>query len=107
MVNCIPNKKITINERDAPWVTPEVKTALCRNKRVFKKWIDRGRPEEGKASVNQTQRETNKIILNGKKKYATDLGEKICNPRTGPKCFWTAFKKLLINNKNIQHTTLN
>ena len=96
----IPNKNTIVNERDAPWITPEVKTALRKNKRVFKKWIDRGRPEEGKTLVNQTQRETNKTILERKQAYANELGDKICNPRTGPKCFWTAFKKL-INNKKI------
>ena len=72
MYSCIPNKNTIINERDAPWITPEVKTALRKNKRVFKKWIDRGRPEEGKALVNQTQRETNKTILERKQAMQTN-----------------------------------
>ena len=31
----ISNKVITINEKDAPWVTSEVKTAITRNSRVY------------------------------------------------------------------------
>ena len=29
----------------------------------------------------------------------TNLGNKICDPNTGPKCFWTAFNRLLNNKK--------
>ena len=83
----IPNRKITVRESDAPWITPEVKSALRKNKRVFKKWVNRGRPLEGRALVSQTQRETNKIINDRKNRYASELGDKICNPKTGPKCF--------------------
>ena len=40
----IPNKIKNINYKDAPWVTPAVKTALRRNKRVFKIWIEGSNP---------------------------------------------------------------
>ena len=96
----IPNKIVTINDRDATWVTPEVKIVLRKNKRVFKRWIDRGRKPSEKALLNQTQCATNKVIANAKSKYLTNLGNKICDPNTGPKCFWTAFNRLL-NNKKI------
>jgi len=102
MNSFIPNRKITVRESDAPWITPEVKSALRKNKRVFKKWVNRGRSLEGRALVSQTQRETNKIINDRKNRYASELGDKICNPKTGPKCFWTAFKKLL-NNKKVSN----
>ena len=100
MNSFIPNKIVTINGRDAPWVTPEVKTVLRKNKRVYKRWVFRGRKQSEKALVNQTQCATNKIITNAKSRYLTNLGNKICDPNTGPKCFWTAFNKLL-NKKKI------
>ena len=76
----IPNKNITIKESDAPWVTPEVKSFLRKNRRVFKKWIDRGRPPDGKDIVTKTQCETNKIISNAKKKYTSDMVTKFVTP---------------------------
>ena len=39
----IPSKDIIINDRESPWVTPAVRMAINRNKRVYKKWIQRGR----------------------------------------------------------------
>ena len=100
MNSFIPNKILTINDREAPWVTPEVKTVLRKNKRVFKRWIHRGRKPSEREIVNQTQCATSKTIRNAKSKYLTNLGNKICDPNTGPKCFWTAFNRLL-NNKKI------
>ena len=38
-MNCsIPNKTVTINDKDAPWITPEVKQAIKKNHRVYSKW---------------------------------------------------------------------
>ena len=34
----IPNKVVTVNDKDAPWVTPEVKSAIRRNNRTYKRW---------------------------------------------------------------------
>ena len=91
---------MTINDRDAPWITPEVKTALRKNKRVFKRWINRGRKPSERAILSQTQCVANKTINNAKRKYLSNLGNTICDPNTGPKCFWTAFNRL-VNNKKI------
>ncbi len=38
----IPSKIVTVNSRDAPWVTPVVKTALRRNHRTYKTWLKNG-----------------------------------------------------------------
>ena len=46
MTNNIPNKVITVNDKDAPWITPEVKTALIKNYRAYKKWKIKGKPPE-------------------------------------------------------------
>ena len=62
MASHIPNKIKTFNERDAPWITPEVKTAIRKNKRVFKKWSANGRQSGDRSIVTNTQRETNKKI---------------------------------------------
>ena len=100
MKECIPNKIKTFNDRDAPWITSEVKTSIKKNRRVFKKWVSNGRKPEDRDVVTRVQHETNKIITKAKNDYLTDLGEKICDPNTGQKCFWTAFNRLLNNKKN-------
>ena len=62
MSDNIPNKVITVNDRDAPWVTLEVKRAIKMNRRVFDQGKGRGRPIGRRALVQQVQIKTNNII---------------------------------------------
>ena len=39
MSRFIPNKIITCNAKDPPWITPEIKTAIKRKHRVYNKYI--------------------------------------------------------------------
>ena len=100
MSNNIPNKVITVNDKDAPWITPEVKTALRKNYRAYKKWKIKGKPPEGRIIVQNVQNETHSIIETAKKSYIDDLSAKMCNPNSSPNVFWTAFKRL-VNNKKL------
>ena len=96
----IPSKIITISDKDAPWITPPVKSAVKRNKRAYRKWVSGGRKHEEKNRVNTVQNETNSIIKEAKIRYINDLSAKLCDPNTGSKVFWSAYKKLLNNRKN-------
>ena len=96
----IPNNVITVSDKDAPWITPEVKTAIKRNKRTFERWKYKGRPQEGRANVQRVQVETNSIIEEAKQTYVDNLCEKLSNPKSSNNIFWSAFKRLL-NNKKI------
>ena len=42
----IPHKIIKIDDRDPPWITCGIKTAVKRKHRVFKKYAKRGRKPE-------------------------------------------------------------
>ena len=58
IMNCsIPNKTITINDKEAPWITSEVKQAIKKNHRVYSKWKRAGKPEEGKNTVKAVNRD--------------------------------------------------
>ena len=91
----IPNEHKTFNDRDAPWVTPKVKSAVTRNHRVYKKWKDRGKPIDGKAYVKTVQSSTSTIIEEAKKSYLDKLSEKLSNPKSNSNIFWSAFKRIL------------
>ena len=85
MERYIPHETVTIDDKDAPWITPSVKRAINRNTRVYSKWKSRGRKAEGRNQVNKVQNETNKIIQEAKDKYHDDLGDNLCDPRNGNK----------------------
>ena len=72
--------------KDAPWITSEVKTAIKRNDRVYRKWVIRGREPNTRDKIREVQHLTNKMIKQGNQNYFEKLGDKR---------FWTAFKRLL------------
>ena len=90
----IPNKTITCHDKDAAWITPQVKTAIKRNTRTYSKWNKRGRRPEERAKVIEVQNETSKLITDAKNSYFKKLGNLLSDSSTGEKHFWNAFKKL-------------
>ena len=101
--NHISNKIVTCNDRDAPWITPKLKTAIRRNSRVYRKWVKRGRNINDYDQVREVQNITSKLIRQSKKLHYEKLGEKLSDPLTGQKHFWNAFKR--ISNKK-KHTNI-
>ena len=96
----IYSKTITCNDKDAPWITREVKSAIRRNSRVYRKWVNRGRNPTEHNTVREIQNSTSKLIREAKRAYFQKLGDELSNPQTGQKRFWTAFKRIT-NNKKI------
>lgn len=61
IINCnIPNKEATINDKDAPWITAEVKQAIKKKHRIYSKWKQAGKPDSGKDIVNAVNEDTDK-----------------------------------------------
>ena len=96
----IPNKIVKLNSKDAPWVTTEVKTAIRRKHRVYKKFLQRGKRHEDWNKVKEVRDETSKIILDAKDKYYLQLGRKLSNPSNGIKTYWTTLSKLMHRTSN-------
>ena len=96
----ISYKIITCNDKDAPWITPEVKTAIKRNSRVYRKWVKRGRNTNDLDNVREVRNSTNKFIKEAKLAYYTNLGVKLSDPESGQKHFWTAYKRTANKKRN-------
>ena len=90
----IPNKTITIDDGDAPWVTPPLKNLLHKDRKIYSNWNKNGRAPDCYARVKLHQEKTKKAILEAKSRYLDNLSNKICNPTTGRKTFWSAYKRL-------------
>ena len=59
----IPNREITCCDRDAPWITDEVKKAIKRKHRVHRKYVTRGRKPDDWMLVKQIKTDTAKMTL--------------------------------------------
>ena len=90
----IISKIITCNDKDSPWITSKVKTVIRRNSRVYRKWLKRGRNPTGHYHVREVQNATNKLIRDAEWCFYEKLVDKLSDPETGQKDFWTAFKRI-------------
>ena len=96
----IPNFVVKCNDKDAPWVTAEVKTAIRRRHRVYEKFLQRGKKQEDWIKVKDARKETSNIIIYAKVKYYLKLGRNFSDPSNGIKTYWTTLNKLM-NKKSI------
>ena len=97
----IPNKTLKCNDKDAPWITPDVKTAIKRKHRVFKKFVDGGRREEDWKHVKEVRNETSKMIHLAKETYYLKLGHKLVDPKLGIKAYWAVLNRLINKKKTL------
>ena len=89
----IPNRVVKCNDKDAPWVTADVKTAIRQKHRVCKKFLQRGRKQEYWIKVKNVRKETSKIILDAKEKFYLKLGRNLSDPKNDIKTYWSTLNK--------------
>ena len=70
---------------------------------MYQKWVKRGRNHNDHDNVREVQNSTNKLIREAKQIYYEQLGNKLSDPQTGQKNFWSAFKR--VTNKK-KHTNI-
>ena len=64
----IPNKIVTCSDKDASWINNEVKSAIRRNSRVYRKWVLRGPNSCTKDNVGKVRNDTYKLIKKRQKR---------------------------------------
>ena len=98
----VPNREITCCDRDAPWITDDVKKAIKRKHRVYRRYVKRGRKPEDWTRVKHVKNDATKMITDAKTKYYSGVGEKFCDRNVGIKTYWKALHKI-INKKQVMN----
>ena len=96
----IPNKVMKCNDKDPPWITPELKTAIKRKHRVFKEYKDRGRRLEDWNLVKEVRNETSTLITKAKENSST-MGRKLSDPDQGINAYWAILNRLINKKKTL------
>ena len=96
----IPNKIVECNDKDPPWMTNKLKTAIKRKHRVFDKYIRPGKKQVDWDIVKVVRNATCKMVGSAKEKYLMNLGWKLADRDHGPKTYLTVLNRL-INKKKV------
>ena len=76
---------IICNDKDPPWITPAIKTAIKRKHRVYNKQAKRGHKLDEWERVRMIRNKTSRMITDAKKNCFSTLGRKLSDPTIGLK----------------------
>ena len=96
----IPNRIAKFNDKDPPWVTNAVKTAIKRKKRVYKNVLRRGRRQVDWELFKKVRNDTSRLVSDAKETYYSNLGRRLSDPTQGVKAYWAVLNKL-VNKKKL------
>ena len=63
MTRFIPNNHIKCDDKDPPWITPEIKTAIKHKHRVYNKYVKRGRKPDKWGHVRMVCNKTSAMLF--------------------------------------------
>ena len=90
--NFIPNKYITFNDRDPPWMNDFVKTKIKFKNQLYNTYMKNGYKDNDYNMLHEAINEVSKIISKRKEEYHYHLASKLNNPSTSAKTYWSILK---------------
>ena len=99
LLQYIAKKTITCDDRDPPWMTATLKSAIKHKHRVYNKYVKRGRKPDDSEYVRTVRNETSSKITKAKGDYFSNLGKSQSDPMNWTKSYWTTIKKIINNKK--------
>ena len=113
--NYIPNKTVLCDEKDPPWMTNGIRTAIEMKNNAYKEYIRSGMRHNYYVRLENLTTEFSNLIRDTKTEYHSKLAAKLVNPSTSAKTYWSILKTfandrkvpvippLLINNEFISN----
>ena len=98
--NYVPNKYITIDDKDPVWMNDFVKSKIKANNLLFKQYIQNSRFESDSRLLENVVNELNELISSTKALYYENLAKKLNNPLLQTKTYWSILKTFY-NDKKI------
>ena len=97
--NFVPNKIITVRNKDSVWMTAEVKRLLIEKGKVYERYVKNGRTEEDFATLSAAQSRCKRAIKIAKKSYYTRLANSLNDPNLASKKYWSILNQFLHKKK--------
>ena len=98
--NYVPNKYITIDDKDPVWMNEIIKSKIKTKNLLFKQHIQNGRFESDFVFLQALITEINELISSTRNVYYENLAKKLNNPLLQVKTNWSILKTFY-NEKNI------
>ena len=99
--NYIPNKCITCNGKDSPWLNDHIKRLINQKNEIFKKYLKNGRPNSVYGNLQTITWHLAEAVSSSKNVNYERLAKNLNDPKTSSKAYWSIIKTLA-NGKKVQ-----
>ena len=65
----VPNKLISIRDKDAPWMTPELKKLILEKAKIYKRYVKKGRKAQDYQCLRESISRCKSAIYEAKEDY--------------------------------------
>ena len=93
--NFIPHENLKCNPKDPPWINKNIKKALRRKNRLYRKFMSGGQKIEDEIELSEATNAVSELISTAKESYFVKMGYKLNDPQTSPKTYWAILKRFL------------
>ena len=90
--NYIPNKLVTFNDSDPPWINNHIKTLIKLKNQMYNHYIQNGKKLDDYLLLETANKELSEIIERNRNEYFNGLATKLNNPQTSAKSYWKILK---------------
>ena len=103
--NYIPNKFITCNDKDLPWLNDHTKRLINLKIEIFRKYLKDGRPDSVYENLQTITRDLTEATSNSKNVYYERLANKLTDPNASAKAYWSIIKIFFNGKKSSSYTS--
>ena len=97
--NYVPNKYITIDDKDPVWMNEIIKPKMETNNKLYQQYIQNGRFESDLVFIESLITELNELISYTKDLYYENTAKKLNNPLLQAKTYWSILKSFYNDRK--------
>ena len=109
--NFIPNKLVTFNDKDPPWMSEYLKNKIKWRNKIYAEHLNENNGSIDYTTLQNVIVEVSELVCKSKDDYHKQLARKLTNPKTSSKTYWSILKTfyngkkvplippLVINNK--------
>ena len=90
--NFVPNKVITCDDRDPPWINDNIKNKIRRKNSMYKNYKRNGEKTDDYELLTKVVSEVYQLIEKCKDEYYYRLGAQLNDPSRSAKSYWTTLK---------------
>ena len=90
--NFVPHKAVTINDEDLPWMTQSIKDKIQWKNSIYKQFVKSNKSQFEFLKLRRAISEVSDLISQKKNDYYNHLSEKVNNPKTRAKTYWSILK---------------